>query len=87
MAGRERLRPAVAYLSGLGVGHTAPGERQVALDLGMALGVRYDHGVRQDPAAACPRPGHPRGSESGAHRKPGLGVAGEARDPRAVSRN
>lgn len=87
MAGGERLRPAVAYLSGLGAGHTAPCERQVALDLGMALGVRYDHGVRQDPAAARPRPGHSRGSESGAHRRPGLGVAGEARDPRAVSRD
>jgi hypothetical protein len=61
VAGGERVRPAVAYLSGLGAGHTTPGERQVALDLGMALGVRYDHGVRQDPAAARPRLGHPRG--------------------------
>lgn len=87
MAGRERLRPVVAYLSGPGAGHTAPGERQVALDLPMALGVGYDHGVRQDPAAARQRPGHPWGSEAGAQRRPGLGVAGEARDPRGISPN
>lgn len=84
MVGGERLCPAVAYLSGFGAGHTAPCERQVALDLGMTLRVRYDHGVRQDPAA----PRTPEGvSESSAHRRPGLGVAGEARDPRGVSRD
>lgn len=63
--GEERRSPAVAYLSGPGVGDVASGERQVALDVCTALGVRNDHGVRQDPAAARPRPGHPRGSEAG----------------------
>lgn len=87
MAGEERCRPAAAYLSGPGARDAAPGERQVALDLGTALGVGNDHGVRQDPAAARPRPGHPRGSGAGARRRPGLGVAGEAREPRGVSRD
>lgn len=80
MTREERHRPAVAYLFGPGAVNAAPGERQVAFDLRTALGVRNDHGVRQDPAAASPRPGHPRGSEAGARRRPGLGVAREARE-------
>lgn len=87
MAGEERCRPAAAYLLGPGARDAAPGERQVALDLRPALGVRNDHGVRQNPAAARPRLGHPRGSGAVARRRPGLGVAGEAREPWGVSRD
>lgn len=72
---------------GPGARDAAPGERQVALDLRPALGVRNDHGVRQDPAAARPHLGHSRGSGAVARRRPGLGVAGEAREPWGVSRD
>ena len=63
---------APAYLS-------SPG--QVALKLRAALGVRNDHGVRQDPAAARRPPVHPRGFRTDEHRKPGLGAAGEVLEP------
>ena len=60
------MASAAAYLSGPG---------QVALQLRAALGVRNDHGVRQDPDAARRPPVHPRGFQIDARRKPGLGAA------------
>lgn len=60
------MASAAAYLSGPG---------QVALQLRAALGVRNDHGVRQDPDAARRPPVHPRGFQTNARRKPGLGAA------------
>ena len=83
----EWRRSAAAYLSGSGAAAAAArGERQVALQLCAALGVCNDHGVCQDPAPARRRPAHPRGFGTDAHRKPGLGAAGEVLEPRGVSR-